>query len=115
MPRKIIILEQQGESGDFRVLFWLDVPAARRRFYAAEGKTSAFLNATPEENEALQSGAVAEHVERFDRPFGTTAAQLRAALVTRHTALQARVNNDNPWNRYGTSYDGTAWTAVTVA
>ena len=115
MARKIIILDLQGESGDFRVLFWLDVPVARQRFYAAAGKTSVFLDATTEENAALQSGAVTEHVERVDRPFGTTLAQLRAALIARHTALQARVNSDNPWNRYGTSYDGAAWTAVTVA
>jgi hypothetical protein len=29
--------------------------------------------------------------------------------------LQARVNAENPWVRYGTSFDGTTWTVVGVA
>jgi hypothetical protein len=115
MPREIIILEQVGETGDFRVAFWLDVPAARRAFYADPAATSQFLNATAEEIAALRSGAVVERVERIDRPFGGTLAQLRTTLTARHAALQARVNAENPWARYGTSFDGTTWTVAGVA
>lgn len=115
MARKIIILEQVGATGDFNVAFWLDVPAARQRFYASATAASAFLDATAPETAALQSGVVTEVVEKIYRPNGQSAAQLRAALVARHTELQAFVTSNNPWNRYGTSHDGTIWTAVTVA
>lgn len=115
MARKIIILDQVGETGDFRVVFWLDVPVARQRFYANAAAKSAFLDATTDETTALQTGAVTEVVERFNRPFGGTLAALRTALIARQAALQADVTNNNPWNRYGSSYDGTTWTAVAVA
>lgn len=115
MARKIIILEQASETGDFNVVFWLDVPAARQRFYASANAVSAFKDVTTPEMTAIQTGAVKEVAERFNRPFGTTLAALRAALTARHTELQAVVTTDNPWNRYGSSWDGAAWTAVTVA
>jgi hypothetical protein len=114
MARKIIVLEQVGESGDFRIAFWLDVPEARQPFYADPSAASAFRDAATDEIAAIRSGAVVEHVERFDRPFGGTLAQLRTALVARHAQLQARVTKDNPWVRYGTSFDGTTWTAAGV-
>jgi hypothetical protein len=114
MPRKIIVLEQVGETGDFRVAFWLDVPATRQSFYADPSATSLFRAASAEEIAAIRAGAVVERVERFDRPFGGSLAQLRNALVIRYGQLQARVDADNPWVRYGTSYDGTTWTAAGV-
>lgn len=43
---------------------------------------------------------------------GTTVPQIQAALVAEFNAYQARITAANPWQRYGTSYDGTSWTAV---
>ena len=114
MARKIIVLEQAPSSDDYRIAFWLDVPAPRQRFYAKATATSAFLDATVEEIAAIQSGAVVEFVERFNRPFGTSLAVLRADLIARHAELQDSVTTENPWNRYGSSYDGSSWTAVSV-
>jgi hypothetical protein len=111
MARKIVILELLGDSGDYRVAFWLDVAEARRRFFANPDATSVFLDATQDELAAIQSGAVVEMVERFDRPAGTTQVQLRNALIARHAELQDRITNSNRWNRYGSFYDGTTWTA----
>jgi hypothetical protein len=108
---QVILLDMLGDSGDYRVVFWLDVVETRRKFHASPTATSAFLDATPDEIAALQSGAVVEYVERFDRPAGTTLAQLRAALVARHGELQTRLTNTSRWNRYGTRWDGTTWTA----
>lgn len=115
MSRKIIILNQVGETGDFRIAYWLDVPAPRQVFYVNANAASAVIGATQTEIDALKAGQVLELVERFDRPNSTTAAQLRAALVTRFTALQTALTNSNQWSRYGTFYDGATWTTVTVA
>lgn len=114
MAREIIILEQVSPS-DFNACFWLAVPVARQPFYANASFVSAFRDATVEEIAALRSGAVTEIVERINRPFGQTQNQLAAHLVVRHGQLQAQITTNNPWNRYGTSHDGTTWTVVTVA
>jgi hypothetical protein len=115
MARKIIILEQIGEPADYRVAFWLDVPAARQSFYANPTASSAVIGATAPEIAAIRAGQVKEVVRAFPRDNGVTNAQLRVALESAHTQLQARLVADNIWNRYGTSWDGAAWTAVTVA
>lgn len=114
MARKIIILDQVGDPSDYRVVFWLDVPAARQRFYVNATAKSAFLDATAPELTAIQTGVVTEIVERFNRPNGTTLTTLRTALAARHVELQTKVADYNPWNRYGSSFDGSTWTAVTV-
>lgn len=113
--RKIVIMEQVGEPADYRVAFRLDVPVARRVFYANAAATSSVVGATPEEVAALQAGEIFEVVRTFPRDNGTTVAQLRTALVETHGRLQDRLTTNNIWNRYGTSWDGATWTAVTVA
>ena len=115
MARKIIILQQIGEPADYRVAFWLDVPAARQAFYANPTAESAVIGATAPEIAAIRAGQVMEVVRDFPRDNGVTNAQLRSALEAAHTQLHARLVSNNIWNRYGTSWDGAAWTAVTVA
>jgi hypothetical protein len=115
MARKIIILEQVGEPADYRVAFWLDVPAERQAFYANTSATSTVIGATAPEIAAIKAGQVVEVVRDFPRDNGVTNAHLRTALQTAHAQMQARLVANNIWNRYGTSWDGTTWTAVTVA
>jgi hypothetical protein len=115
MARKIILLDRASETGDYRVVFWLDVQAARQRFYANAVASSAFLDATTEEITALQSGAVVEVVERVNSPNGRGLPALRVALQAMHDAMQAELDANNVWHRYGSSFDGTTWTAVAVA
>lgn len=113
MPRlKIIILET--EPGKVSYAFWADVPAARQRFYADASKVSAWKDAIAEDNTALQNGSVVERVHHLDIDAGTTDADRRLALRRDWQAFQARVNDYNPWSRYGTTF-GTAWTAGGVA
>lgn len=117
MARKIIILDRVNlpSDQDFRVVFWLDVPASRQAFYAKADATSEFVGATPEELAALRSGAVVERVLVVPATAGTGQSSLLAALVNRYNAMQAEFTARNPWARYGSSWDGSAWTPVTVA
>lgn len=120
MARKIIILDRVGFPSDdaFRVAFWLDVPVARRPFYA----NAAFVSAVegteaPDvvELAALRDGAVSEVVDAVYLPAGTTLAAIRTRLAAHHAVLQAEVTNKNLWARYGTFWDGTTWTNRGVA
>ena len=112
MAKKIIILERTDEPSDynFNVLFWLNVPAARQRFFANPAATSMYKDATPEEIVAIQSGQVSEAVRRFSYPAGTTIATIIADLQTKYNASQALLNSRNAWVRYGTYWDGSTWT-----
>jgi hypothetical protein len=111
VARKIIILEQVGEPADYRIAFWLDVPAARVAFYVNAGATSAVIGATAQEIAAIQAGQVVEVVKPFPRDFGVTQAQLRAALVTEHARLQTLLTDTTKWARYGSYWDGANWIA----
>lgn len=117
MARKIIVLDRQNlpSDQDFRVAFWLDVAVARQPFYANAAATSQVVGATQAELDAIKAGSVVERVEMVPMRSGATLAQVQAALVTRHGALQAELTSRNPWARYGSSWDGAAWTMVTVA
>ena len=63
----------------------------------------------------MLTGEVVEVVETVARPAGTPALQLRGRLVDRHGELQAELTARNPYQFYGTSWDGAAWSNVTVA
>lgn len=117
MARKIIILDRLNlpSDQDYRVAFWLAVPPERQSFYADATAKSRVIGATGAEVSAIQNGAVVEVVELFPRPAATTLANLRTALIGRFNALQADLTLRNPYDRYGTSWDGTAWTAGGVA
>lgn len=113
--RRIIILESNpqipGEPA-FRYAMWADVPAGRESRYANPSFTSQVVGATGPEIAALQAGSVVERV--FDSRWGTgsTVPQIQAQLVAKYGQFQAEITGTNPWQRYGTSYDGTAWTMV---
>lgn len=120
MARQIIILDRVGFPSDdaFRVAFWLDVPVARRPFYADAAFVSAVMGTeAPDvlELAALREGAVKEIVETIYLPTNTTLAAIRTRLAARRAELQAEVTAKNLWARYGTFFDGTTWTARGVA
>lgn len=117
MPRKIVILERQGMPSDvnYRVAYWLDVPAARQAFYANATAASVVVGATADELAAIRTGAVVEVVETLARQSGTSITSIRAAARTRWDDLQSELVARNPYDRYGTTYDGTSWTAGGVA
>lgn len=117
MARKIIILDRVNlpSDQDYRVAFWLDVPAARHLFYADPAAVSNVKDATPAELTALRAGEVVEEIHTVPARANTTQAPLLASLVTRYNARQAEFTARNPWARYGSFWDGSAWTSVTVA
>lgn len=118
MARRIIILDRIPMNGRlaFNYALWADVPAARQPFYANPSAKSAWTGASTQENAAIASGAILESVGAYqDRtPRATeTIADVRAALQAAWAAFQDQVTNaDVKWSRYGTSWDGTSWTAA---
>ena len=111
--KQIIVLERT-DNNRFTVAFWLDVPVARRPFYADATATSAYKQASAAEITAIQTGAVKEQTGDFSFPGALTIANIQALLIAEFTARQLAVNNFNPWNRYGTNFDGTVWTVAGV-
>lgn len=117
MARQIIILDQPGLPSDLRynVCFWLAVPVARQSFYVNATFKSRVIGITGPELSALQDGSVVEQVQEANYPLGTGIGAIAADLVSRFTAAQSAFNTMNPFNRYGSFYDGASWTQVTVA
>lgn len=111
---KIIVLEKLGGNQAFRVAIWVDVPSARQAFYASAGKVSAWKDAQAGDNTALANGSVAEFLHTYQGD-GVNLAQAQAAMQIIWQGYQDKVNNDNPWLRYGTNWDGTTWTAGGVS
>jgi hypothetical protein len=82
--------------------------------YAFAGRVSAWKNASAAENSAIAAGQVVERVGEFVVDVGVTLATVRSQLVQLQADFQAEINADNPWNRYGTYFDGT-WHADGLA
>lgn len=114
MPRlRVIVLERDAQTDTFRYVLWADVPAARQSFYAQPaGTKSAWKDALPADNTNLENGSVAERVDIQRVPPGSTMPQVQAHLETRWNSYQTDINNANPWQRYGTTWDGVAWTVI---
>lgn len=117
MARKVIQLEQVGLPSDasYRFAYWLDIPAARQTFYANANAVSAVKDATVAELNAIKAGAILEEIVEFSRPVGTLIATIRQDAVQAYNARQLVINRDNSYNRYGSFYDGTGWTNVSIA
>jgi hypothetical protein len=109
MAKRIIILERVNPT-NWQACFWLTVPAARVSFHANPDATSAYKLASAEELGALRDGTVIERVDTVSVPQNPNLAQIAAALQARWTAMQADVDAENTYGRYGTFWDGTAWT-----
>lgn len=114
MAKRIVILDKQG-PGRWTVAFWMVPPAARQVFYAQPGAVSAWKDASGADTASIQTGATVERVETYSAEGSPGLAAVQSALQARWTALQAEIDADNPWVRYGSSWDGTSWTAGGVS
>jgi hypothetical protein len=114
MARRVIVLDRP-HAGRWNVAYWLTVPTARQGFYAQAGATSAWKDASAPELADLQSGVVREVVETYSVETTPTLSEVQAALEARWQALQDETDVYNPWLRYGSSWDGTAWTLSGVS
>jgi hypothetical protein len=114
MPRlRVIILNETADDPDtYNVLFWADVPTARQSHYADPNKVSAWLNATTADNDALKSGAVVEQQGIARHAQGTGMTAIQAFLQQRWQDYQTFITNSNPWQRFGSTWDGATWTVL---
>jgi|SRR5215469_16247050 len=115
MPRlRVVILDQTlDDANTYRFMMWADVPAARQQYYANANAKSAWNGATAADNTNLQTGSVVEQVTVQRIPGGSSLAQIENFLQNAWTNFQNNVNNNNPWLRYGSTWDGTTWTILT--
>lgn len=114
--KQVIILEQTTFPNRYRVAFWLAVPVARQAFVALTAiDRSEFSGASPAELAALKAGEVIEQIGDFSYPVGTGIPAIQALLQAEWATRQATVTATNPWVRYGTSWDGAAWSASGAA
>lgn len=115
MAKQIIVLNRHPELPQFRVAFWVPIPAARQPFYVDATKASEWKGASTLENQDLQAGKFVEVVETIAIPNEATIPQMQAIVFDRWTSLTAEYAGKNEWARYGTYYDGTTWTPGGVA
>jgi hypothetical protein len=115
---RVIVLDKSDLSNQnvFRYVLWADVPAARQPFYVQPADTvSAWSGAQTGDNAQLVSGAVAEKVDTIQVAPGTGMPAIQAEIQIRWQTYQEQVTNLNPWNRYGSTWDGTTWVLGGVA
>jgi hypothetical protein len=113
MPRlNVIVLDRPGDDPNtYNYVFWADVPAARQVRYASSTIVSAWTAASSADNANLQSGAVVEQTGVVRHSSGTPLATVEQTLQQDWQAYQAQINTYNPWQRYGSFWDGSsAWT-----
>lgn len=115
MPTAILIerLQRTAPATAWRVVLWVDVPAPRQRFYAKPATwQSAYRDATVQELADLRAGVLTEKVEVIEVDTDQASAFLtaRAAAEVLLGHFQTAVTNLSVWNRYGTRFNGTAWT-----
>ena len=110
---RVIILGKDGDK--LRYAMWADVPVARQAFYADASKVSAWKDALPADNAALQSGAVVEKYGYIDLPGAENITGIRTLLASAWNDFQSAVTADNSWKRYGSTWDGTSWVNGGVA
>ena len=112
MAKKIIILERDLSPGltNFRYALWVDVPAARQSFYAGDDEESEYKDANALELAALRAGSVVELVEEMSFSSCKDIEQVLVELTERFKLAQEEIDADNPWDRYGTFWDGDTWT-----
>lgn len=110
MAKKIIILNKLPND-NFRAAFWLDVPTARQEFYADSSIISQYKDISAGELTALRNGSVTEQVEQFGNDVTGSLAAVKTFLISEFNSRQTDVSDLNHWDKYGSFYDGTSWTA----
>jgi hypothetical protein len=112
--RRVIILEKsRTERTAFRYAMWAAVPPERQAMYANASATSAFKSASAQELQDIRDGKVVELVDTLSVEDGNaTLAQIKAFLQSAWQNFQNNVTSEAAFSRYGTSWDGTTWTAA---
>ena len=110
MAKRVIVLERiGGDDRQWRVALWVSPPVARQPFYARDGAVSEWKDAQASDNSAIASGAVVEVLETVDVQ-GLNQTQARNRLEGLWNEVNAKIQAANPWDRYGTVWDGvTGW------
>ena len=112
---KIILLKKEVGEPVYYYAFWADVPSPRQAFYANASAVSAWKDALPSDVASLRDGSVVERTGSLQLGGGATLANAQAELQSRWTQFQNEITNANLWVRYGTTWDGTTWTAGGVS
>lgn len=114
---RIIVLNQLNGAArtGFNVVLWADAPAARQAFYANADAKSAWKDATALDLTDIRSGSVVEKVIAYEPDGAKTQAVMRGELEAIWQIFQTEVTARNPWVRYGSTWDGTSWTAGGVS
>lgn len=114
--RQIIIQDRINIPSDFsfRYVFWVTVPSSRQSFYANPSATSAVKDASSAELLAIQNGQVLEKQDIGMYVAGTSISSIQADLISKWNTYQAYINSANPWQYYGSSWDGSVWTVNTT-
>jgi hypothetical protein len=111
---RVIILERQGDR--FGYVLRADVPAGREPFYAQPEYVSSASDAADPDLTAIRAGSVTERISQLelDKQESETVpqaiARVQGQLETMQAVFQAEVTARNTWSRFGTFWDGTAWT-----
>jgi len=97
------------------------VPSSRVPFVAAKlfpfpGSAQVTAQVSPPAAivSALASGIISEYVDSVLVPVSTVTATIEGLLVQACTNAQVNFSAWNPWSFYGTSYNGSTWTVVTI-
>ena len=115
MAKRIIILERaEGNPINYTVAFWLVVPVARRSYYAAVGKKSAWRGASQAEHDAIAAGEVLEVIDSCSQMATATEGEVALDLEARWAQKQSVLTLALLLYRYGTYWDGISWTVVTA-
>jgi hypothetical protein len=110
--KQVIILEKlDGPRTAFKFALWATVPLPRQPFYANPNRVSAFKNATAQELQDIKDGKVTEKIDVVSVEPGVTVATIQVQLQTAWQSFQDQVTNETTYTRYGSFWDGTAWTA----
>jgi hypothetical protein len=118
MTQTITLLDQYGMPSDlnYRVAFWLDVPAPRQPYYANPAATSVVKDISPADLAELRAGLIVEKVEIIQSLASATLADVKQAARAKMVDLQRDFNRDNTFNRYGTKWtQASGWVDVVVA
>lgn len=118
---------QPSPSGGYtawQYICWLTVPQQRVPFYAAKlftmsgtAQVTSYVglpaSVGPGITSALANGIITEYLDSMILPNSVAGSTAETAMVSDCSAKQALVSAWNPWQYYGTYYNGN-WTVITI-
>lgn len=111
--KQIIITSTSSQSGGFLVIsvvFWFPVTAGDE--LPQSGRDSSYAGASAAELAALRTGTVIEETKGFTVPASLPGASIKSLLESAYADRKAYLDGlASPGEYYGTSWDGTSWSA----